>query len=365
MKKKMGFLRIFSLLAVIAFVGLFTVQSIGPMFGLQVDFCAFIPFLNQHSDIVGIATAMAVIAPFPVDQKLTSVSVMYKNGRFVADRVLPYSPVKQSFKYRKFAKGTFLTIPETLVGRTGAPNRVELGFTEESGLTTDYALDDPIPLADIENAPEGYDPEAAAVEFITELLMLDREKRVADLVFDTDNYAAGNKATLSGTDQFSHASSHPINTIKDAQESGIIPFNKCVMGRAVASKLFKHADIVKAVHGNSGDTGIVSAAQFAAVFEFDEVIVGEGWYNSAKPGQTPSLLRVWGKSMLLFSSSPTASMRNGITFGLTGRFGNRIAGRIEDSDAGMRGGVRVRAGESVKELILANDLGYLLDAAVA
>ncbi len=42
-----------------------------------------------------------------------------------------------------------------------------------------------------------------------------------------------------------------------------------------------------------------------------------------------------------------------------------MAGRREDPDIGLRGGVRVRVGESVKELIVANDLGYYFENAVA
>jgi hypothetical protein len=54
-----------------------------------------------------------------------------------------------------------------------------------------------------------------------------------------------------------------------------------------------------------------------------------------------------------------------VTFGFTGEWGNRLAGTITDSDIGMRGGERVRVGESVKELISASDAGYLITGAVA
>ena len=90
-----------------------------------------------------------------------------------------------------------------------------------------------------------------------------------------------------------------------------------------------------------------------------------GIESIVKPGQTVTVVRVWGKSMLLFYRNLTADVMRGTTFGVTAQFGSKLAGQFEDKDSGMRGGIRVRAGESVREVILANDLGYLIDAAVA
>lgn len=55
----------------------------------------------------------------------------------------------------------------------------------------------------------------------------------------------------------------------------------------------------------------------------------------------------------------------GITFGMTAALGGRIAGRIEDKDVGLQGGVRVRTGERLKELIIAKDVGYFIQNAIS
>ncbi|SUB36576.1 Uncharacterised protein [Pasteurella multocida] len=49
----------------------------------------------------------------------------------------------------------------------------------------------------------------------------------------------------------------------------------------------------------------------------------------------------------------------------TAQFGTREVREIEDKDMGYRGGVRVRVGESVKELITAPDLGYFFENVIA
>lgn len=314
----------------------------------------------------GILIAVTAVAPFPVDPELMAVAVAYDNKSFIADRILPRKPVGlQNFKYRSYPKGQFITIHDTLVGRLSTPNRVSAGFSELDASCQDYALDEPVPNADIANAPKNYNPLAAATKRVMRWIMLDREKRAADMIFNANNYAAGNQTTLSGSSQFSHVDSTPIDTIQTAIDACFYRPNKMVIGRAAWSKLAMHADIVKAAHGNAGDMGIARREQVADLFELDEIIVGEGWYNSAKPGQTATPVRLWGKHAVLYYEDPEADPNSGTTFGVTAQWGDRVAGATEDKNVGMRGGVMVRAGESVKELILANDLGYMIVDAVA
>ncbi len=59
-----------------------------------------------------------------------------------------------------------------------------------------------------------------------------------------------------------------------------------------------------------------------------------------------------------------ADTRGGVTFGFTAEWGGRIAGQWEDKNIGLRGGQRVRVGESVKELIIASQAGYFIEDAV-
>ena len=103
----------------------------------------------------------------------------------------------------------------------------------------------------------------------------------------------------------------------------------------------------------------------AELFELEEVLVGQGWLNTAKPGQAVTLQRVWAKHAALLVRDRLATARSGGTFGMTAQWGSRIAGQEADSKIGMRGGQRVRAGESVKELITASDFGYFIKDAVA
>lgn len=306
-------------------------------------------------------------APFPIQPELTAIAIAYRNRRLIADNVLPRVPVgKSEFKYKKYSLAEGFTIPDTKVGRTSKPNKVEFSATEATAATDDYGLDDPIPQSDIDNAAPGENPAGRSTEMTTNLILLDREKRVADLVFSAGSYAAANKLALSGSDQFSDfIGSDPLDVLTTALDAVVMRPNIVVIGRQVFSKLCRHPKVVKAVNANAGDSGIVSAQAIADLLSLEAIFVGEAFLNAAKKGQTVSLGQVWGKSIALLYRDLLADASRGTTFGFTAQFGKRIASATPDPDIGLRGGQNIRVGESVKEVISAPDLGYLIQNAVA
>lgn len=305
-------------------------------------------------------------APFPIDPHLTAIAIAYRNTRLIADEVLPRVPVgKQEFKWLLYSLAEGFTVPETLVGRKGKPNQVEFSATDKVSSTEDHALDAPVPQADIDNAPANYDPLGHATERTLDLILLDREARVSAKVFSSSSYASGNKTTLSGSSQWSHSDSNPVAAITDALDSVVMRPNIGVLGRRTATLLRRHPKVVKAYNGTTGDDGMVPLEFLRDLLELEAIYVGEARLNVARPGQTPSLVRAWGPHAAFLYRDRLADANGGTTFGFTAQWGDRIAGAIEDKDIGMRGGQRVRVGESVKEVISAPDLGYFFENAVS
>lgn len=306
-------------------------------------------------------------APFPIQPELTAVAIRYRNQRLIADEVLPRSPVAvQEFKYMVHTMAEGFTVPDTRVGRKGQPGEVEFTAEEKTSQTLDFGLDDPVPQADIDNAPAGYDPVLRAVEGVTDLILLDREVRTASLIFAAATYPSANRKTLSGSSQFSDPTSDPVGEIMAALDTPVMRPNIMVVGRPAFTRLATHPKIVKAVLGNAGDSGVATRRQIAEIFELDDVLVGEGFVNTARKGQAASMSRVWGKHIALLHRNPLASVQSGTpTFGMTAEWGTRQAGAMADSKIGVRGGQRVRVYESVREVITAPDLGFFLQDAVA
>ena len=318
--------------------------------------------------------------PFPVSAVLTAIAVGFRNTSTVriADQVLPRQGVGgEKFKWTEYPISEAFNTPDARVGRKGRVQQLEFSGTEKESAVEDFGFDAPIPYSDIEAAAKAralglsaIDPETHAVQMITDTLENCREARVAGLIHNPATYAADKRVTLSGTSQFSdYANSDPISVIKTGMESTLVYApNTMVMGRPVWSKLSSHPKIVNAVKGGTQTSGLISREQFLELFSgegIQDLLIGDAMVNTAKPGQPVNLQRAWGKHIAMLHLNSMASIeQGGITFGTTADYGGRIAGRIEDKDIGLQGGVRVRTGERVKELIIAKDVGYFIQNAV-
>lgn len=303
---------------------------------------------------------MAQLRPFPTDPRLTGIAIAYRNNEMVADRILPRVPVpKREFRWLKFDRAERMTVPETLVGRKSVPNEVDFTAQEEAGMVYDRGLDDLVPNDDVaEAAGTGYDPLGEATEGLTDLILLDREIRVASKVMNPASFPAANQVTI--TDKWDDPDSNPVTAISDYLDGLFIRPNVLVMPVPVWNKLKAHPKVISAITPSGKTDGFATREQFAALLEVEEIIVGTGWKNSAKPGQAPQVVRVWGgDSVLAFYRSSTATPRRGVTFGYTAQWQGRVAGQIPEPRNGLRGSIRVRSGESVNELLVCPDLGFL------
>lgn len=308
-------------------------------------------------------------APFPINPVNTAIAIAYRNTRLIADEVLPRVTVtSEDFKYMLHNLADGFTVPDTKVGRKSRVNQVEFSATEETASTQDYGLDAPVPQKDIDNAKNtpGYDPLAKATEQTTNLILLDREVRTSNLVFNPASYGANNKVTLSGSSQWSHADSgNPLHVITDALDSCVMRPNIGVLGRRTSTILRRNPYIVKAYNGTTGEDGMVPLQFLADMLELEAIFVGEARLNISRPGQSANLARVWGGHASFIYRDRLADANSGTTFGFTGQFGSRVSSNDFDRNIGLKGGQMVRVGEQVKELITAPDLGYFFENAVA
>lgn len=307
------------------------------------------------------------VAPFAVNPAvISSIAISYTNRRLIADLVMPRVAVGTSeFKYPVMNMADSFTVPDTKIGRKSRPNQVETTGTLVPGTVYPYGLDDIVPQSDIDKAAPGVDPINVQTEFVTNLVALDREIRVANAVFNPANH--NNKVTLSGTSQWSdYANSDPVSAIMGGLDTAIMRPNTMVIGRLAFSKLSMHPKICKAIFGNNTDAGIVTREQLAQLLELDQVLVGEGFVNTAKRGQAANMQRVWGKNAaFLYSELPQMS-ENATTWGFTAQFGDRFADSWFDKNAGgLGGGHIVRVGEEVNEVVCAPDLSYFFQNVVA
>ncbi|MFV0626156.1 MAG: phage capsid protein [Alphaproteobacteria bacterium] len=300
---------------------------------------------------------------FTPDNELTAIAIGYKNPKenFIADKVFPYVPVgTPDFGYNTYPLAEGFTVPDTKVGRTSKPNSVEFSAKRKNASVQDYGLEVPVPNYDVAYAPKNYNPKGRATEGGTNLILLDRELRAANFFKNPLNF--GYKKTLAGNDKISSDDGDPIELLLKAKDEMIMGANTLVLGMDVWTKLRLHPKVVAAVNKNSGTSGVASRQAVAELLEVNEVIVGNSKHNVSKKGQTAQVASTWAGVMSLLHLDDTADTENGVTFGLTARFGERIAGELEDQDMGLRGGKKVRVGESVRELVVGELCGYLFES---
>jgi len=304
------------------------------------------------------------LSAYPIDPALTAIAIAYRNPGYIADLVLPRIRVgKQAFKFLQYAAETQFTVADTLVGRRSRPNQVTLDATEISDATEDHALDGGVPRSDIENADERYDPLGDEVAFIMELIALRREMRVAGIVFNPATYDAGLRVTLAGADRFSDPASDAIGVINKALDVPLMRPNQMIFGQGGWTAFRSRPDIVEAVLGTGAKKGVVKREAVAELFEVDEVIVGQARGNTAKKGQPAALARLWGGHLALTYKAPVPQAKGAVTFGGTFQWGESEASQWEDKNMGMRGGVACRAGESVKERVIAGQAAFFFENA--
>lgn len=323
---------------------------------------------------------MAPRRPFQVNSVLTAIAIGYRNPDVsrIADELMPRQPVGlETFKWTEYPLDEAFNIPDASVGRKGRVQKLEFSGTEREASVADFGLESDIPYSDIDQAEKAraaklstFDPEGHATEMLTDTIDNIREKRVATIAQDLNNYSVGRRVTLSGTDKFSdYDNSDPVEVFKQGFEGTLIyrP-NTATMDSKTWSKLASHPGLVEAVRGNNTRKGIITREEFVKLFyEYGlrNVLIGDAWVNTAKPGQPPVLEKAWGSHIsLTYNNRQATVVGGGITWGMTAQLGGKIAMDFDDKNIGLEGGRTIRRGERVKELIIAKDVGYFIQDAI-
>ncbi|WP_319778440.1 hypothetical protein [Maridesulfovibrio sp.] len=303
----------------------------------------------------------------PADPTLTSIAIAYRNpdSALIGDEVMPkVKPVgTETFKYLEYNLADGYSVPDNEVGRKGRVNEVSFSAEEKEASTKDYGLEDPIPSGDIEAAKSrNINVLGESVEYIMNLNNLAREVRVAKIVQDPGNYSSNNIETLSGTDMFTSLDADPLSTLHDVLNSMFIRGNTLTMSSYIWNLFRRHPNVLKQFFPNGGGASI-TRQQLVDELEIKRLLVGESFVNTARKGHDAKLERTWGNSLAFHYQDREANTRKGMTWGMTVPLGKPVAMQWPDKNIGLRGGVRVRAGEGLKELVIAIEAGALIQNA--
>jgi hypothetical protein len=308
---------------------------------------------------------MPLITSVKFDQLLTNISLQFAAAPdgYLADSVLPSVPVaKESAAYWVYDKSR-LDAPDSKRAPRSEYNRIDWNVTTDTYIAEQYGLEGEIDDEERKNAATPLDLDVDTTEIVTDMVLNNREKRVADLVLSTA--VVTQNITLAGVDQWSDfANSDPLDDVKTARTTiytgapGYTP-NTLSMGYLVFEVIKLHPDIKEIVKYT--ERAIVTKQILAAVFEVDEVLVGKVLRRSSKEGQTDAFTDVWGKDVLLFYKENRPTLKRA-SFGYQMRQNDLRVFRYRED---KRDTDVIRVSEKQDEKIVSATLGYLIKAAVA
>lgn len=304
-----------------------------------------------------------------IDAVLTNMSVKYMNEQMIWRGILPEIKVnKRSDKYYVYTKEDSYRLYDDKLGPKSMPNEVDWSVSTDNYSVKDHGFADWVPQEDIDNADNPIQPEMDTNDFLNNLLDVAQEKRVADLVFNAATYPTGNKTQLSGTSQWGDSADDPVNDVLTAIEACFLRANTLVFGQE-AWQIFRGLpevlDAVKGATRQQGTPGgLATMSEIAGLFEVDRVLVGRSRYITSKEGQTATYSRIWGKHMAALHVVPSPGIRS-ITFGGTFHEMMRQTQRDFDVRRGSKGAHYIKVAWNSDEKIIASDLGYFIEDAVA
>jgi hypothetical protein len=294
----------------------------------------------------------------PQDRMLTQVSLEFQPGGFIADDVLPVVGVNfESAGYYTFDDGNF-NIPEAKRNPRGVYKEIDFGMSTDNYRAEEFGIETRIDDRERRNAPGPLNLDVSKTRRATNGILLNRERRVANLVTNTSNVTQN--TTLVGAAQWSDPTSDPSVTARAARtairsKTGVRP-NRLVLGNDVFEALRIHPKVIDFMDG-----GRASEQDLADYFEVARVIVAGAIYNSAKEGQTATLTDLWGKDALFFYQSPIVSADEP-SFGY--QFEAQALGVFRYRDVPVNCDV-IRVNEIRAEKIASTRLAYLVKNASA
>jgi len=225
---------------------------------------------------------------------LTQFSIAYKNGSYIYDQVFPLVRVgKQTDFYYIFDKSSwFRNIAAKRAPGTRA-QRADYSITTASYVAINYALAKAVPDEVRANADNPLRPDIEATDFVTDALIRGLEKRVADLVSTSTNWAYNTAPSV----QWTSDTSTPLVDIDTAVNAVISTIgrspNVAVMSWDVWRYLKNHPDLLDRVKFTRPG-GVPVPSDIANLFGFDKVLIGKSLVDNSVDGNAASMAYVWG-----------------------------------------------------------------------
>lgn len=327
-----------------------------------------------------IAKSQPTAASVHVNAPLTNISVAYIQSQadFIADKVFPVVPVdKQSDIYWVYTKNDWFRdeAQQRAPGTESAGGGYSLDSTNTYYCKV-YGFHKDVADQVRANADAALDVDRDATMFVTQRLMIRREKQWHDQYFAAskgwkDYTGVAGVPTANQFKQWSDfANSDPVNDVKVGRLyiksiTGFKP-NTLVLQEEVFETLKLHPDIIdryKYVNSN-----VITAEMLAKLFEVDRILVSGGVYATNNEGAAGAYSWIALKGALLCYSAPNPGLLTpsaGYTFAWKGLSGMGYSTAIKNFRMEHLESDRIEGQSAFDCKLVAGDLGAFFATAIA
>lgn len=313
-----------------------------------------------------------------VNRPLTNISIAFKNDRmdFIADKVFPMVPVaKQGDLYYIYKKENWFRsdAKERAPGTESAGSGFEL--ETQPYFCRVIALHKDVADQDRANQDEALDLDRDATEFVTEQLLLKREKDFVNGYFKAGIWTGSSTgADIVPSTLWDASGSDPIADVRKEsramkKKTGRKP-NTLVVSGAVHDALVDNAAIIDRISGGAtnANPALVTRQMLAAVFEVEKYLVAEAIENTAAEGKPMVGAEIYGKHALLCYSEMSPGLKKpsaGYIFGWTGLLGGRESIQMSRFRMEHLKSDRVEGEMAYDMKQVASDLGVFFNGAIS
>jgi hypothetical protein len=320
------------------------------------------------------------------DPILTELSVGYQDQALYGERIMPVTPVStQNGRYRVFDRSNWLIFEAAREPGTVANEIQGAKWSEDVFATKERSLQAPVfdeerqqltSQGGLANPVFGGDlqinPEADATELVTRSLLLEHELLTSNLVRNPANYAAANKVTLAGAQQFDDytggvaSTSNPVAVFQTAIRAIYAATGRYPNTAAIPALGMQYIENHPRIVDRFKNFTLSAPEAFKVLTGFDGTILPvDSVYNAANNiDATQAITSFWGKDIWIGIVDPTPGQKT-FTFGKT--FAQRYPdGTVRPTDRWReepRKADLVRVSYKYDNKIISAGAGYLITTA--
>lgn len=316
------------------------------------------------------SSSLATLRP-DLGGSLEEFSTAMDRLAFIGLRVLPvFETARQAGVFGKIPIEQLLANRDTERAPGSGYNRGQFQFTTDSYACEEHGAEEPVDDRESRMYADYFDAELVSTERARDVVLRNHERRVADAVFNATTFTSQTTSIVEEWDDYDSAV--PIDDVETAVRAvwarcGLWP-NSLIINRTVFRNLRQCEQIIDRIASSGAGmptrAADITAAQLAAVFDLQNIIIAGGAYNASTEGQDVSISSIWSNEYAMVARIVTSNDIREPGLGRTfhwGEDGSQIGGTIESyRDETVRGDV-IRCRHDVDEKLLVTEAAQLLD----